>query len=201
MLSEISTIIVGDMKSLTMPTVTTALTASPTGSPTSSTSPTASPTKKVAAEKVEAVVDASALLVDPPIIGGIYPELVPFGGGVNVTLKGKNLGQIRSITVTDFDGGETPINGEPIFQPSLTSDQQKLEFTLPNFNSSGYHLVKFTSVTGAVGNHTIFAQRANERQECSLEGEWKWDEEAQSCLPCPQSSHCPGGGRVWPRAG
>jgi hypothetical protein len=26
---------------------------------------------------VEAVVDASALLVDPPIIGGIYPELVP----------------------------------------------------------------------------------------------------------------------------
>jgi hypothetical protein len=183
LLSALSIVSVGDMKPLTTPTAVT---------------------PEVVKEKVQAI---NGTRMDSPVIGGVYPELVPFGGGITVALKGKNLGQIRDMTVTDLDGGETPIDGELVFTPSSTFiGETDIKFRFPSINTSGYHKISILiNQNGAVdyytGYYTMFVQQPNERQECIQEGEWKWDAEKQSCVSCPKNAYCPGGGRIWPEAG
>jgi hypothetical protein len=83
---------------------------------------------------------------------------------VNVTLKGKKLGQIRGMTVTHLDGLQTPIDAEPIFQPSFTSDQQKVEFTLPSLiQAATISLSSLPSLAPSATTPSSFSEQTRRR--------------------------------------
>jgi hypothetical protein len=189
LIASLAELDVGGNKALTVPTQITR-------------GPTASPTPF--AEKVT----IGSGRIDPqgeqPVIGGIYPETLPSGGGVSVTLRGKNLGRVGGMVVKSQNGAETSINdNELIFTPSSTfSGQVEVTFPISALSETGYHLVSFTTPTSEFRSYfTIFVAVPKEREVCSLQGKWKWDDQAQVCVDCPNGGYCPGGGRVWPIAG
>ena len=65
------------------------------------------------------MVEEPGMMTDPPVIGGADPETLPHGGGVDVTLSGKNLDEINGVIVTDRNGKQTRIAGAlGPFEPS-----------------------------------------------------------------------------------
>jgi hypothetical protein len=162
----------------------------------------ASPTSK---RKTEGSLPGEdGLPMQSPVIFGVFPETVPFGAGVSITLTGKYLSMINGMTITDRYGSVMIVD-ELVYKPSrsFASLLGTIIVPLPAMNSSGYHLIEVTTtIAGGLSCHsTIFISSPTKKQECALQGEWEWDEEAQVCLACPFSGYCPGGGRIWPIAG